>query len=70
MYIKKAARRLAKEDGVSLNQWICVAVAEKNRSRGNCRGVPAQARGLQRSKLLTFLKKAPVNQPEEDDRVR
>jgi len=26
---KKAAQRLAKEDGVSLNQWIAVAVAEK-----------------------------------------
>ncbi|HYE52818.1 MAG TPA: pilus assembly protein HicB [Azospirillaceae bacterium] len=27
--IKEAAQRLAKEDGVSLNQWIAVAVAEK-----------------------------------------
>ncbi len=27
--IKKAAQRLAKEDGVSLNQWIATAVAEK-----------------------------------------
>lgn len=27
--IKTAAQRLAKEDGVSLNQWIAVAVAEK-----------------------------------------
>ena len=27
--IKMAAQRLAKEDGVSLNQWISVAVAEK-----------------------------------------
>ena len=27
--IKKAAQRLAKEDGVSLDQWIAVAVAEK-----------------------------------------
>lgn len=27
--IKQAAQRLAKEDGVSLNQWIVVAVAEK-----------------------------------------
>jgi hypothetical protein len=27
--IKKAAQRLAKEDGVSLNQWIAVAVAQK-----------------------------------------
>lgn len=27
--VKTAAQRLAKEDGVSLNQWISVAVAEK-----------------------------------------
>ena len=27
--IKKAAQRLAKEDGVSLNQWIAAAVAKK-----------------------------------------
>ena len=26
---KKAAQRLAQEDGVSLNQWIAAAVAEK-----------------------------------------
>lgn len=27
--VKNAAQRLAKEDGVSLNQWIASAVAEK-----------------------------------------
>jgi hypothetical protein len=27
--VKKAAQRLAKEDGVSLNQWIAAAVAQK-----------------------------------------
>ncbi len=27
--VKDAAMRLAKEDGVSLNQWIAAAVAEK-----------------------------------------
>ena len=27
--VKRAAQRLAKEDGVSLNQWIAAAVAEK-----------------------------------------
>jgi hypothetical protein len=27
--IKQAAQRLAKEDGVSLNQWIASAVAQK-----------------------------------------
>jgi hypothetical protein len=29
MSIKSAAARLAKEDGVSLNQWIAAAVAQK-----------------------------------------
>lgn len=27
--VKTAAQRLAKEDGVSLNQWISVAIAQK-----------------------------------------
>ncbi|MBA2920767.1 toxin-antitoxin system HicB family antitoxin [Sphingomonas sp. MAH-20] len=27
--VKQAAARLAKEDGVSLNQWIAVAIAQK-----------------------------------------
>lgn len=27
--VKAAAARLAKEDGVSLNQWIAVAIAQK-----------------------------------------
>jgi hypothetical protein len=27
--VKSAAQRLAREDGVSLNQWIAVAVAQK-----------------------------------------
>lgn len=27
--VKSAAQRLAREDGVSLNQWISVAVAQK-----------------------------------------
>ena len=27
--VKDAAARLAKEDGVSLNQWIAVAIAQK-----------------------------------------
>lgn len=36
--IKKATQRLAKEDGVSLKQWIAVAVAEKvGVGRNGCR---------------------------------
>lgn len=29
MSVKAAAQRLAKEDGVSLNQWIAVTIAQK-----------------------------------------
>jgi hypothetical protein len=41
--IKKAAQRLAKEDGVSLNQWIAVAVAEKVGVVENCGRVLQEA---------------------------
>lgn len=69
--IKKAAQRLAKEDGVSLNQWIAVAVAEKvgvietaadffkKRSSG------ATGKGL-----MKFVRNAPRLAPEPEDTVR
>jgi hypothetical protein len=65
---KKAAQRLAKEDGVSLNQWIAVAVAEKiwvvetaaeffkNRGKG------ATGKGL-----MKFLRQAPKEAPASED---
>jgi hypothetical protein len=70
MSIKKAAQRLAKKDG-SLNQWISLAVAEKigvveTAAESQCK----RAGSAKGSKLLTFLKKAPANQPEEEDKVR
>lgn len=66
--IKKAAQRLAKEDGVSLNQWIAVAVAEKvgvvetaaeffKKRAGNATGTG----------LMKFLRHAPRVQPEAED---
>ncbi len=68
MSIKKAAQRLAKEDGVSLNQWIAVAVAEKvgvaetavdffKRRAGKATG----------EGLMRFLRRAPKVRPEADD---
>lgn len=66
--IKRAAERLAKEDGVSLNQWIAVAVAQKvgvvetadeffarYREKGDPR------------RLLEFLRKAPDRAPDAND---
>lgn len=69
--IKKAAQRLAKEDGVSLNQWIAVAVAEKvgvietasdffSKRAGKATGAG----------LMKYLRTAPGNAPETEDRLR
>ena len=66
--VKKAAERLAKQDGVSLNQWIAVAVAEKvgvtetaaeffKKRAGNATG-----KGLMR-----FLRHAPDVTPAPED---
>ncbi len=69
--IKKAAQRLAKEDGVSLNQWIAAAVAEKvgvvetaaeffKKRAGNAKG----------ERLMKFLRNAPRNAPDPEDEIR
>ena len=68
--VKKAAQRLAKEDGVSLNQWIAAAVAEKvgvvetaaaffKKGAGNAKG----------DRLLKILRQAPNAPPEPEDRI-
>ena len=69
--IKKAAQRLAKEDGVSLNQWIAVAVAEKV-------GVVETAAEFFKKRagkgtgagLIKFLRNAPDVPPGPGDAVR
>lgn len=69
--VKRAAERLAKEDGVSLDQWIASAVAQKvgvvetaseffKRRAGN-----STARGL-----IKFLRNAPNSVPDPEDKVR
>jgi hypothetical protein len=69
--VKKAAQRLAAEDGVSLNQWIAAAVAEKvgvvetaaeffKRRAGEASGAG----------LAKFLRHAPDVKPEDEDRIR
>ena len=71
MSIKKAAQRLAKEDGVSLNQWIAVAVAEKV-------GVVETASDFFKKRagkatgegLMRYLRTAPKSVPEPEDRLR
>jgi len=65
---KKAAQRLAKEDGVSLNQWIAVAVAEKvGVVETAAEFFTKRAKGVTGKGLIRFLRKAPKVAPEPED---
>lgn len=65
---KKAAQRLAKEDGVSLNQWIATAVAEKvGVVETAAEFFKARAKGASGKGLLEFLRRAPRRKPEPKD---
>jgi hypothetical protein len=69
--IKRAAQRLAKEDGVSLNQWIAVAVAQKVGAAETAAEFFARAAGAADGKgLLKFLENAPALEPEVEDRIK
>ena len=65
---KKAAQRLAKEDGVSLNQWIAVAVAEKIGVVETAADFfKRRAQGATGTGLMKFLRRAPKVSPAAED---
>jgi len=69
--IKKAAQRLGKEDGVSLNQWIAEAVAEKVGVVETAAGFFKKRAGKAKGEgLMKFLRTAPKTAPEPEDRLR
>ena len=69
--IKKAAQRLAKEDGVSLNQWIAAAVAQKVGVVETAADFFKQRAGRATGKeLMKYLRTAPKVAPEPEDTVR
>ena len=68
--IKRAAQRLAKEDGVSLNQWIAVAVAQKVGTVETAADFfRKRSAGRDGSGLAEFLRNAPAVEPAPEDRV-
>jgi hypothetical protein len=68
--IKAAATRLAKEDGVSLNQWIAVAVAEKvGVTETAAEFLQGKAEGAQPADLLVFLDRAANEAPSPEDKL-
>jgi hypothetical protein len=69
--VKKAAQRLAREDGVSLNQWIAVAVAEKvGVVETAAEFFKKRAGGASGKGLMKFLRTAPKVAPDPEDRRR
>ena len=66
--IKRAAQRLAKEDGVSLNQWIAAAVAQKvGAVETAAEFFKKRAGAAKGDKLMKFLLQAPKVKPAPED---
>ncbi len=68
--VKAAAARLAKEDGVSLNQWIASVVAEMVGAVETAAAFLKRRAGKAKpSDLLWFLDRAPKKAPAQGDEV-
>lgn len=68
--LKTAAARLAKEDGVSLNQWIATAVAQKvGAVETAAEFFRRRASGYSLDALDAFLKGAPHGRVEPGDEL-
>jgi hypothetical protein len=69
--IKKATERLAKEDGVSLNQWIASAVAQKVGIVETAADFFKKRAGKATGEgLMKFLRTAPKTEPDPEDAIR
>ena len=67
---KKAAQRLAKEDGVSLNQWIAAAVAEKvGVVETAAEFFKWRSQGATGKGFAKFLRQAPKVAPDPEDAI-
>lgn len=68
--VKTAAAQLAKADGVSLNQFIAAAVAEKVGSMRSAETFLVERAGRAKPRdLLRYLRKAPKSRPMVGDDI-
>lgn len=68
--VKDAAARLAREDGVSLNQWIAAAVAEKVGAVETAASfLKARAGNATGAGLRSFLDRVPDRPPQAGDEL-
>jgi hypothetical protein len=62
-------RELAEEEGISMNQFVMLALAEKAAALQAIGYLEERAKRGSREKLLAVLAKAPDVEPEEHDRL-
>ena len=62
-------KALAKEEGVSINQFVTLAIAEKIGSLSALEYLEKRAKRGNRDKLIAVLDKAPDVEPEEYDHL-
>jgi hypothetical protein len=62
-------RELAEEDGVSINQFVAVAIAEKIATIKTIEYLKKRGRRGSREKLLAALEQVPDVEPAEYDRL-
>lgn len=60
---------VAERDGVSINQWISSAVAEKMSAQLTQEYIAERAKRASRKKFDAILAKVPDVEPEESDRI-
>ena len=65
-----AARKLAEEDGVSLNQWVSLAVAQKISSVETAEAFfKRRTQGAEQVDFLEILRSAPDRTPDPGDEL-
>jgi len=68
--IHRELKDLAKEDGVSINQFISIAVAEKVSSLRTVDYLKRRAAKSNPRELLSILDMAPDVEPESNDKIK
>jgi len=67
--LKSAAERYAERHGVSLNQFISMALAEKVGAQGAAEFSAIRAQGGDAASAIAFLQNAPDVEPDAGDRI-
>ena len=67
--MREQAEALAQEEGISINEFITLAVAEKLATLATADYLAERAKRGSREKLLAVLEKAPDVEPEDYDKL-